>query len=98
MLRYHPLLEFKPPPAPAEDTAVVLYKPDALAVSRQTPSGGDGKNTFKPLLDFARFNNKCQRATLPLESFLRQVQDGRAEVEVALEEQTVVRCARLSFP
>jgi hypothetical protein len=105
MLRYHPSLNFNPSLVSPQSTADALYDPEGFAIAQQTTSrrvdmrigtAYDGRTSdiqspLKSLLEFALWSNECERATIPLEVFLRQVHEDRAEAEKALEKHTAVR-------
>ncbi|KZM22463.1 hypothetical protein ST47_g6356 [Ascochyta rabiei] len=102
MLRYRPSLEFSPTSIPPQITPLVPYKPQDHPIAQQ-PSNYDRKDyavaqsnlsvselqsRLRSLLDFARWANNRERASVTLGSFLRQVQEQRAELETKMEDQT----------
>lgn len=104
MLRYRPSQEFSPTTIPSQNTALVTYKLPELAVNQQSPDepGIDTalihrnakaavrQTNLRSLLDFARWANDRDRASVSLDRFLQQVQHERDEAEAALKKQTTV--------
>lgn len=105
MLRPCPSLEFSLSTAHSQSNAVVPYEPEASVganqiISRELNVESNLRHEvlasglqlqLNRLLDFAHRANDRERATVTLDCFLRQVQDERNELEVALEKQTTVR-------
>ncbi|KAF9693217.1 hypothetical protein EKO04_008779 [Ascochyta lentis] len=102
MLQYRPLLEFSPAVTYPQSTSLVPYNSQDYSVAQQPPDDDkldhilvqgelqtSGKQSrFQPLLEFAQCANNRERACVTLSSFLQQVQEQRAELEIALEHQT----------
>ena len=102
MLRYRPSLEFSPAVAPSQSNALV---PSDSAIPQPPIVSGDEtqsvyahdataatlRSRMQSLLDFVCEANEIKKATVTLDSFLRQVQDERGGLEAAFEKKAAVR-------
>ena len=107
MLHYRLSPEFSPSTAPSQSTALVPNDPEVFSVVAQLPSGDEKQSIIEchatlfsttsrlqSLLNFARWANERERAPVTLDSFLRQVQGERDNVEAVLEYRTSVSTPR----
>lgn len=103
MLRYRPSLEFSPVTSPFLSKELVPYKSERSSVSQRLPyddpgyslaeyheTTSDSTSRLQSLLNFVRWANERDRASVTLDCFLQQVQDEQDKVEAVLEEQTAV--------
>lgn len=84
MMRYHPSVDFSPAKAP---TKSIASKKDTSSHEDETDSE---PSRLQSLLDFVRWENERERASLKLDTFLLRIKSDRDEVEATLKKETAV--------
>ncbi|KAJ8117492.1 hypothetical protein OPT61_g1311 [Boeremia exigua] len=107
MLRYHTSLDFHPSVLPPDSATLTRENSEPLSTTQQSESRNTinkllsdhstetrpGQSRLESLLDFVRWTNERDRASVTLDTFLSRIQNERDEVEAALKEKTSIAAA-----